>query len=87
MLHVRLIVAMTVALALLMMTACADSSSASGEVDTQQAGGVEPGPPADYVRSKCSECSCRVYMGEQGSCTRPACRHGWKNHQRPPQGS
>ena len=45
----------------------------------------EPAPPADYVRSRCTDCSCRVYMGDGGYCSRPACKHHWKNHQRPPQ--
>ncbi len=46
----------------------------------------EPAPPADYVRSRCTECSCRVYMGDGGYCSRPACKHHWKDHKRPPQG-
>lgn len=45
----------------------------------------EPGPPADYVRSRCTKCSCRVYMGDGGYCTRPSCKHSWKDHQRPAQ--
>ena len=45
----------------------------------------EPAPPADYVRSRCTECSCRVYSGDGGYCSRPACKHHWKDHQRPPQ--
>ncbi len=45
----------------------------------------EPAPPADYVRSRCSECSCRVYSGDGGYCSRPACKHHWKDHKRPPQ--
>ena len=47
----------------------------------------EPAPPADYVRSRCTKCSvCRVFMGDGGYCSRPACKHHWKDHQRPPQG-
>ncbi len=46
----------------------------------------EPAPPADYVRARCTECSCRVYTGAGGYCSRPACKHHWKDHQRPPQG-
>ncbi len=46
----------------------------------------EPAPPADYVRARCTACSCRVYTGETGYCRRPGCKHHWKDHQRPPQG-
>ena len=46
----------------------------------------EPAPPADYIRARCTECSCRVYAGGGGYCSRPACKHHWKDHQRPPQG-
>ena len=46
----------------------------------------EPRPPPDYVRSRCPDGSCRVYMGAGGYCRRPACKHHWKDHQRPPQG-
>ena len=53
--------------------------------DAKRAG--EPAPPADYVRSRCTECSmCRVFMGGGGYCSRPACKHHWKDHKRPPQG-
>ena len=53
--------------------------------DAERAG--EPAPPADFVRSRCSKCSvCRVYAGDGGYCSRPACKHHWKDHQRPPQG-
>lgn len=45
----------------------------------------EPAPPADFVRSRCTKCSCRVFMGDGGYCRRPACKHHWKDHQRPPQ--
>ncbi len=46
----------------------------------------EPAPPADYIRARCTECSCRVYTGDGGYCRRPGCKHHWKDHQRPPQG-
>ncbi len=80
----------------LALAACgADQASADQKTDTadkpkEQAVSdakrrSEPAPPADYVRSRCTDCSCRVYMGDGGYCSRPACKHHWKNHQRPPQ--
>ncbi len=77
---------------LLTMTACRDSSSAStGDEISDAPGALEAGkpqhgPPADYIRSRCGMCSCRVFMGNAAECTRPSCRHHWQEHQRPPQG-
>ncbi len=42
---------------------------------------AEPPPPDDYVRSRCTVCSCRVFTGGTGICSRPSCNHGWKDHQ------
>ncbi len=42
---------------------------------------AEPPPPDDYVRSRCTVCSCRVFTGSTGACSRPSCNHGWKDHQ------
>ncbi len=80
------------AAAALTLTACRDSSSASTGEDGSDAKAEarksnEPGPPADYVRARCGNCSCRVFMGDEGHCTRPSCRHHWQEHQRPQQGS
>jgi len=71
--------------------ASADDTSAAAEKTKEPAVSEtkrqsEPAPPADYVRSRCTECSCRVYMGDGGYCSRPACKHHWKDHKRPPQG-
>jgi len=41
---------------------------------------AEPPPPDDYVRSRCTVCSCRVFTGSTGLCSRPTCYHGWKDH-------
>ena len=41
----------------------------------------EPGPPADFVRAKCTACSCRFFSGDEGYCSRPSCRHHWRDHQ------
>ena len=38
------------------------------------------GPPADYVRARCSLCSCPFFGGESGNCKRPTCRHAWSDH-------
>ena len=80
------------AAALLTLTACRDSSTAStGDdavaEDTAAPKSSEPGPPADYVRSRCGICSCRVFMGDASNCGRPSCKHEWQDHQRPKQGS
>jgi hypothetical protein len=42
---------------------------------------ADPPPPDDYVRSRCTVCSCRVFTGGTGICSRPSCGHGWKDHQ------
>ncbi len=92
----RLLGLALVAAFVLALAACgADSASADQKNDT--AGKTkqtvsdakrksEPPPPADYVRARCTECSCRVYTGGGGYCRRPGCKHHWKDHQRPPQG-
>ncbi len=61
-------------------------SGGSGNAVTSSTRQNEPPPPADYVRSSCHECSCRVFTGDKGYCRRPSCRHHWTDHQRPPQG-
>ena len=71
---------------LLTLTACGgqpaeatdDSGSARVAADAKRKS--EPAPPSDYVRSRCSECSCRVFSGKTGYCSRPACKHHWKKH-------
>ncbi len=80
----------------LALAACgADQASADEKTDTAEKPKEpavsdakrqsEPAPPADYVRSRCTDCSCRVFMGDGGYCSRPACKHHWESHQRPPQ--
>ena len=78
----------------LTLTACGGSPAAATD-DAGRSGGdtvtnatrqSEPPPPADYVRSSCHECSCRVFAGDTGYCSRPSCKHHWTDHQRPPQG-
>ncbi len=76
--------------AALMLSACGASNSQEPEDVTAEAaeaaaGDAEPGPPEDYIRYRCFTCSCRVYTGERGYCTRTSCRHNWREHQRPPQ--
>ena len=81
----------TATLALLTVTACKDSSPEGTEAEAGEktaegsASAAEPGPPDDYVRWECGVCSCRTFMGEQADCTRPSCKHHWKDHMRPPQ--
>jgi len=71
---------------LLALTACGSSSveATDGDSGARVAADAkrknEPAPPADYVRSRCSECSCRVYSGKTGYCGRPSCKHHWKEH-------
>ncbi len=72
---------------LLTLTACGASSvdatddgGGKGRTVTETARKSEPAPPADYVRSRCRECSCRVFSGKTGYCSRPACKHHWKEH-------
>lgn len=62
------------------------TSGGSGDSVTTAQRKSEPPPPADYVRSSCHECSCRVFAGAGGYCGRPSCKHHWTDHQRPPQG-
>jgi hypothetical protein len=45
-----------------------------------EAAPAEPAPPDDYVRSRCTACSCRMFTGDTGRCSRPSCHHGWKDH-------
>jgi hypothetical protein len=45
----------------------------------------EPGPPDTYVPYRCSQCGCRVFMGDGAYCNRPSCEHRWTEHQRPPE--
>ena len=59
-------------------TDAADKSKSQAVSDAKRQS--EPAPPADYVRSRCTECSCRVYAGDGGYCSRPACKHHWKDH-------
>jgi hypothetical protein len=84
-----------VAAAMLVLGSCGGSSETGS--DEQAAGGKaaaetrgpaasnEPGPPDDYVPYSCSQCGCRVFMGDAAHCNRPACKHSWQEHQRPPQ--
>lgn len=86
---VRRIAVVALAAAVLTLTACRDSSSANageGGASASRTKTKTPGPPADYVRSRCVLCSCRMFMGDSGECSRPSCGHSWKDHQRPPQG-
>ena len=85
--NVRTLGMAAMAAILLTMTACRDSSSASTGGESPDAPKAsQKGPPADYVRSRCAMCSCRVFMGDAAECSRPSCRHHWQEHQRPPQG-
>ncbi len=83
-----------VAMALLLLPACGSDEDASDQsddateatskgADTKAAAKPKGGPPADYVKWKCSTCSCRVFAGDGAECTRPSCRHNWSEHQRP----
>ncbi len=68
---------------LLTLTACGASSvdaTDDGKDRTETVRKSEPAPPADYVRDRCRECSCRVFSGKTGYCSRPACKHHWKKH-------
>jgi len=65
-------------------TSAADKTKQKAVSDAKRKS--EPAPPADYVPSRCTACSsCRVFGGNGGYCKRPACKHHWKDHQRPPQ--
>ena len=83
------------AAAVLVLSGCRDSTSASTtdeavpEPPAKAAGPIESSEPqpADYVRFRCDACQCRVFVGDGANCTRPACDHHWRHHQRPPQGS
>ncbi len=72
--------------------ASADAATADNEKPKQKSVSAaqragEPAPPADFIRAPCTECSvCRVYTGDGGYCSRPACKHHWKDHKRPRQG-
>jgi len=84
-----------VAAAMLVLGSCGGSSETDPD---EQAGGEqaaaetrgpaasnEPGPPDTYVPYRCSQCGCRVFMGDGAYCSRPACKHSWQEHQRPPE--
>ena len=92
----RFLGAVVVTAATLTLAACGgddgDTSSGDAEAPSTKTATVakpgEPGPPADYVRYQCTQCtSCRIFMGDAVLCTRPACKHHWKDHERPAQGS
>jgi len=84
-----------VAATMLVLGSCGGSSETGS--DEQAAGGKaaaetrgpaasnEPGPPDTYVPYRCSQCNCRVFMGDAAYCNRPACKHSWQEHQRPPE--
>ena len=91
------LLALALGTGLVLTLAACGGSPAEATDDTGKSGGSgdsvttaqrqnEPPPPADYVRFSCHECSCRVFAGDNGYCSRPSCRHHWKDHQRPPQG-
>ncbi len=70
---------------LLTLTACGASSvdatdDGGGKDRTETVRKSEPAPPADFVRDRCREWSCRVFSGKTGYCSRPACKHHWKKH-------
>ena len=79
-----------VAAAMLVLGSCGGSpETAPDEQATAETGGTaksnEPGPPDTYVPYRCSQCGCRVFMGDAAYCNRPACKHSWQEHQRPPE--
>lgn len=88
-----LLCAPIVVAAVLALVSCRGSTEASpgGEPGkdraaaqaTEEARNNEPPPPADYVRYRCSKCSCRVFTGDGAYCNRPSCQHHWSDHQRP----
>lgn len=64
------------------------SGEMGGETTTAAAKSTKPEPsgrtdprPADYVPYRCSQCSCRVFMGDEAICSRPTCQHHWSDHQ------
>jgi hypothetical protein len=80
------------AVAVLALVSCRGSTEASPGDEAENARTAaeareearrnEPPPPDDYVRYRCSKCSCRVFMGDGAYCSRPSCRHHWSEHQR-----
>lgn len=61
----------------------ASSTTASNSTGKKTASGRTDMPPADYVPYRCTECSCRIFMGDGPDCSRPACKHHWSAHQQP----
>ncbi len=59
-----------------------DKKSQTARSEEKKAQGRTDMPPADYVRYRCSECSCTVFTGEGADCGRPGCRHHWSTHVR-----
>ncbi len=85
--------ALTAIVAILAGCGDPESASASGETtakstssepkrrsDTDQARTRTDAPPANWVRTKCTTCSCRVFSGDEPYCERPSCRHHWSEH-------
>lgn len=56
--------------------------AAESRASSTQAKGRTDLPPADYVRYRCSECSCAAFSGDAADCSRPGCRHHWSTHVR-----
>jgi len=84
-----------VAAAVLVLGSCGGSSETTpgeqaegGQAAADTSGPAksnEPGPPDTYVPYRCSQCGCRVFMGDAAYCNRPSCQHHWTEHQRPPE--
>ena len=82
-----------VAVAVLALGSCGGPSetNASGQAEGEPAAAESGGPgakntpprPDTYVPYRCSVCSCRVFMGDGATCSRPSCEHPWSDHQSP----
>ena len=77
----RLFGSLLLALTLVLAVACGGpaSSEAADGADTASARNPD-GPPAGYVRAKCTKCSCPFFGGEGAQCKRPTCKHHWSDH-------
>ena len=58
----------------------AETEASDGNHANRKVARDPDGPPADYVRARCSLCSCPFFGGESGNCARPTCRHPWSDH-------
>ena len=79
--HPRLLGGALVALTMVLAAGCGDPASSEAADGRNTTAARNPdGPPADYVRARCSLCSCAFFGGDDAQCKRPTCKHHWSDH-------